>query len=180
MMNNDEPDIDLAADAVPLTAEVTSFFDPLKSGFLWYTPPLASEQEHKTGGHTWNIVGHDMQILTMTVPAGDKVITEVGSFMYMSPFMETSVEFTLFGESGFSKGCNRICGGESCVKVYLKNESGQEGYVGLTPNYPAKVIPVSVPETSSVGGWNWPRWIWKYFFSIIVLTMPLTIDRVPP
>lgn len=138
-----EAEIDLAVEAVPLTDGMTDLFDPLRTGFMWYLPPLASSEDHTTGGHRWNIVGHDMQILTMTVPAGQQVVTEAGSFMYMSPFMETSVELTLCSREGFSEGCNRILGGENCVKVFLKNETGREGYVGLTPNFPAKVIPVS-------------------------------------
>jgi hypothetical protein len=139
-----EEEIDLAVEAVPLTSKLENIFDPLRTGFLWYTPPLASEQNHTSGGHKWNIVGHDMQILTMTVPGGESVATEVGSFMYMSPFMATSVELTLCSKVGFVGGCNRVCGGESCVKVFLNNDTGDEGYVGLTPNFPAKIIPVSI------------------------------------
>lgn len=137
-----EPEIDLAAEAVPLTSSFESIFDPLRTGFYWYTPPLAHEQNHKTGGHQWKIIGHDMQVLTMTVPAGEEVVTEVGSFMYMSPFMETKVELTLCSRIGFLSGCSRCCGGESCVKVFLKNDTHEEGYVGLTPNYPAKIVPI--------------------------------------
>jgi uncharacterized protein (AIM24 family) len=109
---------------------------------LWYQPPLASEQNHNTGGHQWNVVGHDMQVLSMTVPGGASVTTEPGSFMYMSPFMETKVELMLCSRVGCCNGCQRICGGESCVKVFLINNTSEEGYVGLTPNFPAKVVPV--------------------------------------
>jgi len=52
--------------------------------------------------------------------------------------METEAQCTCCAE-----GCSRILGGESCVKIILKNESTQEGYVGLTPNFPAKIIPVT-------------------------------------
>jgi hypothetical protein len=138
----DEIDIDLAAEAVPLNDTIRGIFDPLKTGFLWYQPPLASEQNHNTGGHRWNIVGHDMQVLTMTVPGGQAVTTEVGSFMYMSPFMDTQIECTLCSRVGCVSGCQRICGGESCVKVFLINNTNGEGYVGLTPNFPAKIVPV--------------------------------------
>lgn len=138
----EEIEVDFAAEAIPLTDSQQSIFDPLKTGFLWYQPPLASEQNHKTGGHQWNIVGHDMQVLSMTVPGGQSVTTEVGSFMYMSPFMETEVELTLCSKVGFKSGCQRIFGGESCVKVFLINNTDEEGYVGLTPNFPAKVVPV--------------------------------------
>jgi hypothetical protein len=145
----DEPDIviDVAAEAVPLTAGLLDELDPLKSGFMWYKPPMATSKEHATGGHEWTISGNDMQILTSTVPAGEMVVTEIGSFMYMSPFMETKVELTLCSRTGCGEGWRRIFAGESCVKVLLINDSSEEGYVGITPGFPAKVIPVSEGRT---------------------------------
>jgi uncharacterized protein (AIM24 family) len=148
MINNME---DFAAEAVPLTDDDKEVFDPLSSGFIWYTPPLASETSHTTGGQEWCIAGHDMQVLTMTVPSGQTITTEVGTFMYMHPKMETKVELTLCSPSGCGEGCNRICGGESCVKLLLVNESGEQGYVGLTPNFPAKIIPIKFGTHVSSG-----------------------------
>ncbi len=134
-----EQKVDFAAEAVPLTAEQEAKYDPLKTNFIWYVPPLASEVSHTTGGQEWTVTGHDMQVLSMTVPPGETVVTEVGSFMYMHPGMETEVECTLCECSKCGEGWNRVCGGESCVKVLLMNKTGEQGYVGLTPNFPAKV-----------------------------------------
>jgi hypothetical protein len=141
----DEPEIvvDFAAEAIPLNPTQQDIYDPLQTGFLWYVPPLATDVAHATGGQEWKIVGHDMQVLTMTVPPNSNVLTEVGSFMFMSPGMETKVELTLCTPGGCSEGMNRIFGGESCTKVVLVNDTPETGYVGLTPNFPAKVIPVS-------------------------------------
>lgn len=143
---NDEPEIvvDFAAaeEVAPLTEEIQNHADPMGSGFLWYTPPLASTKEHRTGGHEWMISGHDMQVLTTTVPPGEQVVTEIGSFMYGSVDMKTSVELTLCSRVGFAGGLSRILGGESCVKVMLTNASNEEGYVGITPNFPAKIVPI--------------------------------------
>ena len=136
----DYPDAsDFAAEAVPLTKEQEEVFDPLKTNFIWYVPPLASEVSKTTGGQEWCVSGHDMQVLSMTVPPGETIVTEVGSFMYMHPGMETQVECTLCSMQKCGEGWNRVCGGESCVKVLLLNETGEQGYVGLTPNFPAKV-----------------------------------------
>ena len=137
-------DIVVEAETVSVTAEtIRKELDPLNTGFFWYTPPLADDKQHTSSGHQWTISGHDMQVFTSTVPPGETVVTEVGSFMYMAPFMETEVELTLFSAGGPSEGCNRICGGESCVKVFLKNPSSTEtGYVGLTPNFPGKILPI--------------------------------------
>jgi len=140
-MGYDE-EIVVAAETVPLTSAQDSTVDPLNSGFLWYRPPPNFDKPHVTGGHRWTITGHDMQILTSTVPAGQQIETEVGSFVFMHPGMTTEVELTLCTKGGVGEGCSRICSGESCVKVFLKNDTNEEGYVGLTPNYPAKVIPI--------------------------------------
>jgi uncharacterized protein (AIM24 family) len=83
-----------------------------------------------------------MQVLTATVSPGQTVTTEVGSFVYGSSDIETTVELTCFSSGGCTEGWNRICGGESCVKVLLTNKGAQEGYVGLTPPFPAKIIPL--------------------------------------
>jgi uncharacterized protein (AIM24 family) len=129
-----------AAEAVPLTKEDQEVFDPLKSGFIWYTPPLASETSHKTGGQEWVITGHDMQVLSMTVPAGETITTEPASFLFGSSKMSTKVELTLCSFGGCMEGWKRICGGESCVKLLLGFE--EPGYVGITPSFPAKILPV--------------------------------------
>lgn len=145
-MMSEEPDIvvDFAVEeAVPLTSEQLNHADPLNSGFLWYKPPMAATPEkHANGGQQWAIAGHDMQVLAVTLPTGESVVTEVGTFMFGSPEIKTKIELTLCGR-GCAEGYNRIFGGESCVKVVLENE-GDEGYVGITPNFPAKIIPIQV------------------------------------
>lgn len=124
--------------------------DPLESGFLWYKPSRTVTEQRNTGGHKWTISGHDMQVLTSTVPPGDEFMTETGSFMYMHPQMTSEVELTLCGgKGGCGEGWSRICGGESCTKVMLRNPGSEEGYVGMTPNFPAKIIPVEFGVTVS-------------------------------
>mmetsp|Transcript_28824 Transcript_28824/g.81309 ORF Transcript_28824/g.81309 Transcript_28824/m.81309 type:complete len:310 (+) Transcript_28824:190-1119(+) len=152
---SDEPEIMIdiaAAEAVPLTEAFDHKIDPMGTGFKWYIPPSATTKEHNAAGHEWAISGHDMQVLTTTVPPGETITTEVGTFMYMAPFMTTEVELTCCSKGGCGEAWQRICSGESCVKVYLINESGDEGYVGLTPNFPAKIIPVKFGTHVQSGG----------------------------
>lgn len=138
----------------PIMSDQDPTLDPLKSGFTWYKPMVNLNTEHKSGGHTWAISGKDMQILTSTVPAGGEFVTEVGSFVFMHPGMETTTELTLCGPAGCGEGCRRVCGGESCVKLILRNPTNDEGYVGVTPNFPAKVIPIkfgsNIPADTSL------------------------------
>jgi len=122
---------------IPLLPEEETLItdDPLGTGFKWYT----FKEDSSKKGNEWTISGHDMQVLSMNVPPGESIMTEVGSFMYMHPDMESQVELTCF-----SGGCcGRVLGGESCVKVILENNSSVEGYVGLTPNFPAKILPLT-------------------------------------
>lgn len=142
----DEPDIvlvDIAAEeTVPLTQQKE--VDPMNSGFSWYTPPMAKTKEHHTGGHEWMISGHDMQVLTSSLPPGQAFITETGSFMFGSAGIKTTVELTCCTRDSCYEGIERILGGESCVKVLLHNEGSEEGFVGITPNFPAKIVPLKV------------------------------------
>jgi hypothetical protein len=137
--------VDLAAEeVVALTDHQYDIIDPMRSGFVWYTPPLSATEEHVTGGQTWQISGHDMQVLTISVPPNEVIVAEVGSFMFGSPDITTDVDLTLFGKNGCSQGCGRCCGGESCVKLLLTNSSSSSGYLGLTPTFPAKIVPIKV------------------------------------
>lgn len=134
-----------ATETVPLTSDQDHSVDPMKTGFTWYKPAKTLANSHVTGGHTWTISGHDMQILTSTVPAGGEIITEgtrvdtitylafsrffrfsfivwiflpstVGSMVFMHRSMVTNVELTLCSKGGCSEGWGRICGGENHLK----------------------------------------------------------------
>eukprot|EP00602_Paraphysomonas_sp_CaronLab_P007684 CAMPEP_0185024118 /NCGR_PEP_ID=MMETSP1103-20130426/7042_1 /TAXON_ID=36769 /ORGANISM="Paraphysomonas bandaiensis, Strain Caron Lab Isolate" /LENGTH=207 /DNA_ID=CAMNT_0027556989 /DNA_START=182 /DNA_END=805 /DNA_ORIENTATION=+ len=60
--------------------------------------------------------------------------------MMMSPSIKTEVR---------CGSCTRICTGETCCKTVYTNKGDTNGFVSLTPNYPAKVIPLHLPN---VGG----------------------------
>ncbi len=117
-----------------------SIIDPLNTGFKWVIPTHSSEVEYKNAGRSWTISGHNMQVLSSTVPPGGRLITEPGTFLFMHPHMDTEVDCTLCGNC--FEGCARICGGESCFKINLVNKTHYETYAGVTPNFPAKIIPI--------------------------------------
>jgi hypothetical protein len=77
-----EPEIvvDVAAEeTTALTADMKDTVDPLGSGFTWYTPPMARPgSSHETNnGRDWSIAGHDMQVLVMSLPVNETVVTYV-------------------------------------------------------------------------------------------------------
>ncbi|GMI08389.1 hypothetical protein TrVE_jg9199 [Triparma verrucosa] len=114
-------------DDVPFAQQV----DPFNTGFVPFQPPVVEEPR-------WQISGDDCQVVTVLLDPEEELKTEPGSMMFMSPSVETDVECGCFD------GCGRMCAGEPCVKVGLKNGGGDAAYVGLTPNFPAKVVPVEL------------------------------------
>ena len=60
-------------------------------------------------------------------------------------FMSQNVK----SDASFTCSCSRSLVGESCFEVEFENDSNSDGYVGVTPSFPAKIIPV---ELDSVGG----------------------------
>jgi len=110
--------------------------DPFNTGFIPYVPPVVEEPR-------WQITGDDSQVVTCMLEPSEAIQTEPGSMMFMSPSIKTDVECDPCA------GCIRKLAGEDFVKVALTNEGGDAAYVGLTPNYPAKVVPI---ELSQIGG----------------------------
>jgi len=55
--------------------------------------------------------------------------------MFMSPKIKMTQEMG---------NCTRLCVGESCCKTVFHNDQRDEGFVSLTPSFPAKVIPVDL------------------------------------
>ena len=63
-----------------------------------------------------------------------------GSMMYMSHQTNT--------ELNCNPSCGRWCAGEACCKLQFKNDNNKNGYLGVTPKFPAKIIPISLPSVN--------------------------------
>jgi len=88
-------------------------------------------------GSNYVITGPDCQILSILLKSGESVTAEPGSMMFMSPGVKTS---------STCGTCSRTCAGEPFCKVQFENKDGRDGYIGLTPSFPAKVIPINLNE----------------------------------
>lgn len=84
------------------------------------------------------VTGHEAQVVTLALGAGDSCKGEPGTMMYLSPGMSQHVSC--------DGCCARCCSGESCWVVNFTNTGvGGEAYAALTPNFPtAKVVPVDM------------------------------------
>lgn len=87
----------------------------------------------------YSITGADSQVITLGVNPGDRIEASPGSMLMLSSDISTNVE---------CGKCTRVCTGETLCKVIFTNKGASEGFVALTPDFPAKVVPV---ELSRVG-----------------------------
>lgn len=88
----------------------------------------------------YEILGDDMQILSIKMDADDLVTAEPGSMNFMHPNVRMSVNC--------KDCCGRCMSGESCIMATFTTHSNG-GYLALTSDVPGKVIPI---EMRNVGG----------------------------
>jgi len=93
------------------------------------------------GGVEYEVIGSDMQVLSLQVPPGTLVTNEPGAMMMMDPSLKGGVNCNnCFG---------RCCVGQCCIMGTYTNEGEEPAMLGLTPNFPAKVIPLHMHETGA-------------------------------
>jgi len=90
------------------------------------------------GSDEYEVLGSDMQVLHVTVPGGKEVQTEPGSMLYMQSDLKYDVNL--------DSAVGRALGGNCCVMGVFTNESGEPRLLGLTPDFPAKVISLAVDD----------------------------------
>ena len=79
------------------------------------------------------VLGQDMQVLRIHLNRGEKALAEPGAMVYMSENVEAGCDS--------DKWWPRCMGCEPCCFATFEAK-GDGAYVGLTPNRPAKVLPL--------------------------------------
>lgn len=120
---------------------MASSLDPLQqAGFQRYHSPQADSQA------VWQIVGADCQILEIAVPPSTTVITEPGTMCHVADGMAPDVEI-----NGCGDACKRsYCAGESFFRLAYTNSTQQPLPLGLTPNFPAKIVAMDLNRHNGV------------------------------
>ena len=84
----------------------------------------------------YEVLGSDMQIINIALDAQEKLVGEPGSMAFMQPSIKNSVD------------CNNCCGrcmsGEPCIMSNYTNSGDGPAVIGLTPSFPAKIIPIDL------------------------------------
>lgn len=100
----------------------------------------------------YEVIGADSQVVNVAVQPGETVTCEPGTMMHMHPDIKGDVAC-----ADNVCGCKAVIGGEKRVKLKYTNSGGEVAFIGLTPNFPAKVVPLPVPAGQSIhckmGGW---------------------------
>lgn len=108
----------------------------LNSGFsIWMPAPIPQSNFEITGSEF-------SQVLEVTVGPNEVITSEPGTMLYMSPGMGLDADM-----GGLGQGCKRCCcAGESMFRLHLKNNTEGFEKVGVTPRFPAKIIPVDLRQ----------------------------------
>lgn len=88
-------------------------------------------------GQGYSILGDTMQIVSIPLAPGQSIQTEPGTMCYASDGVKLKVKI-----GGFT----RLLSGESLFKAVWNNTTSQPGYVALTPNIPATIIPINLDQ----------------------------------
>lgn len=86
------------------------------------------------------IVGADSQVVNIQLMPGETLRGEPGTMLYMGDAMEPGCD----GCCDCPGVCFRVCAGESPVYSTYRNGSTEAGIIGLTPNYPAKIVALNI------------------------------------
>merc|ERR1712023_570016 len=97
-------------------------------------------------GASFQIFGADSQIVEVTLAPGASLLSQPGNLVHMDNCFDAKVKtgglYPAFRRSRF--------GGESFFRCKYTNKSKAPATIGLTPHFPAKVVPVNLSEMNGL------------------------------
>lgn len=112
-------------------------------GFEHWVQP--TPEEYSDGMPVYEIIGTDAQVVQFPLRPNRKIHCFSGAMAYMSDGIKMSVQF-----GGFKKTFGRLAGGGSLFEITYTNESGIDGYIGMTPDYPGVIIPINMKTAGKI------------------------------
>eukprot|EP00613_Pedinella_sp_CCMP2098_P009143 CAMPEP_0171648550 /NCGR_PEP_ID=MMETSP0990-20121206/36198_1 /TAXON_ID=483369 /ORGANISM="non described non described, Strain CCMP2098" /LENGTH=278 /DNA_ID=CAMNT_0012226145 /DNA_START=15 /DNA_END=852 /DNA_ORIENTATION=- len=109
--------------------------DDLSGGMKLYLSEEVAEARY-------HVIGAEMQVVNLSLNTGESVEVSPGAMMHHGP--------NIYASPSCSCSCGRYCTGESNVKINFTNKGSDPETIGLTPVYPAKIIPVHLNELGAV------------------------------
>ena len=114
----------------------------------WNGPPgqlIPWSVTSSTYTERYAIYGSDTQVLQVSLLPGESVGSEPGAMVYKAD----SIAMTT-GVGGFMRGMKRVLGGESFFRNTYTNMGSAPACISLTPDFPAKIIPVDLSRSGTV------------------------------
>lgn len=109
-----------------------------KAGFKLLGPPPAYSDSIG-----WEILGAESQMLEVSLKPNSYVSTDPGTMVHMSAGLKPNIHTA----GGCGQACARCCiAGESLLRVKYQNNSPEDQLIGLTPNFPARIIPIDLSK----------------------------------
>mmetsp|Transcript_13470 Transcript_13470/g.17444 ORF Transcript_13470/g.17444 Transcript_13470/m.17444 type:complete len:261 (+) Transcript_13470:26-808(+) len=90
----------------------------------------------------YHVMGSEMQIVNVELTPGASMEVAPGAMMHHGP--------NIYAQPHCSCSCGRYCTGESNIYMTFENKGKDAETIGLTPVFPAKVIPVHLTETGTI------------------------------
>lgn len=113
------------------------------AGFELWVPPVPDVYED--GLPIYEIIGSDAQYVQFPLRPGRKVTCFSGAMAYMSDGVQLSLKL-----AGLLKTFGRLAGGGSLFQLTYTNESSNDGYIAMTPDYPGVIIPVNMAKSGKI------------------------------
>jgi hypothetical protein len=131
------------AHAAPVSKPKTPSGLPMLAGFELWVPPKPNVFS-SDGMPVYEILGTDAQIVQFPLRAGRKIMCFSGAMAYMSDGMKMEVKL-----AGLMKAFGRLAGGGSLFQIIYTNETDQDGYIAMTPDYPGVIVPINMASCPS-------------------------------
>jgi uncharacterized protein (AIM24 family) len=100
--------------------------------------PYSFEGDLPTG---FDICGETGQLLHIDLQPGQEVLVEPGAMIYTSNDVKSTVR-----ARGLISSIKSSMGGESLFKIHWKNNGSEVGYIGVSPDFPATIIPINMQQ----------------------------------
>lgn len=88
------------------------------------------------------ITGSDPQLLTWNLQPGQQFMSESGTLLFKDAYVKHTTNMGALGDA-LMRAC---CAGEDICRLKFVNEAQKAGGVAVTPQYPAKVIPINLDD----------------------------------
>jgi uncharacterized protein (TIGR00266 family) len=93
----------------------------------------------------YNIVGDNLQMVTITLDDGERICAEAGAMVHMSGNIQMHTNM----KGGLLGGLKRVVSGESLFLTEFTPENGN-GFVSFAGNVPGKIVPITLTGTDFI------------------------------